>query len=341
MQLDRTHLVIRVRTLSEIGDLALLMVRRYPRGVFLAFLMGAAPWILLDVALLGWIPLAIDQQEFFDEDSVADLFRYGIGMVTLVALQTPFAGMFSTMYLGLAVFEKQPTMGQIWRDGRALMGRALWTLGILRLAIPVTVFYALTWMQDYDVFRDITIPLFVLLYVAINRGSRPFIPEMLLLERCPRKSRSANVVTLSKRSKLLHSPISSDLGGRFLMTALVLGVLSAAVFYTLIFVRGIAWNNWSLDATAWLVFFPASLWTVAAISVIVRLLSYLDARIRLEGWEVELAFRAEAIRQFGQEDPLAATSADETTANARAEQAVAPDALAENAESTPATAAQT
>ena len=33
----------------------------------------------------------------------------------------------------------------------------------------------------------------------------------------------------------------------------------------------------------------------------VRLLSYLDTRIRLEGWEVELAIRVEAMRQFGED----------------------------------------
>ena len=48
-----------------------------------------------------------------------------------------------------------------------------------------------------------------------------------------------------------------------------------------------------------LVIYPLSLWCVAGISVMVRLLNYLDCRIRLEGWEVELAVRAEAMRQFG------------------------------------------
>ncbi len=38
---------------------------------------------------------------------------------------------------------------------------------------------------------------------------------------------------------------------------------------------------------------------MAGLSVLIRFLSYLDARIRLEGWEVDLAVRAEAQRQFG------------------------------------------
>jgi hypothetical protein len=44
---------------------------------------------------------------------------------------------------------------------------------------------------------------------------------------------------------------------------------------------------------------PLALWTVVALSIFVRFLCYLDARIRLEGWEVELAVRAEALRQRG------------------------------------------
>ena len=56
-----------------------------------------------------------------------------------------------------------------------------------------------------------------------------------------------------------------------------------------------------------LVLFPMALWIMGGVSVIVRLLSYLDSRIRLEGWEVELAIRAEAMRQFGEEAGLIAT----------------------------------
>jgi len=53
-----------------------------------------------------------------------------------------------------------------------------------------------------------------------------------------------------------------------------------------------------------LVFFPLSLWCVAGISVIIRILNYLDTRIRLEGWEVELSVRAEALRQFGSDEQI-------------------------------------
>ncbi len=57
-----------------------------------------------------------------------------------------------------------------------------------------------------------------------------------------------------------------------------------------------------MNLTVLLVFFPLALWLVAGASVIIRLLNYLDTRIRLEGWEVELSVRAESLRQFGNED---------------------------------------
>jgi hypothetical protein len=41
---------------------------------------------------------------------------------------------------------------------------------------------------------------------------------------------------------------------------------------------------------------PITLWTVVAFMGVARFLSYLDLRIRQEGWEVELLVRAEAAR---------------------------------------------
>ena len=54
MQLDRTHVVIRLRTLSEIGDLSMVMIRRYPKALLVGFLLGALPWCLANAALLSW-----------------------------------------------------------------------------------------------------------------------------------------------------------------------------------------------------------------------------------------------------------------------------------------------
>ena len=130
------------------------------------------------------------------------------------------------------------------------------------------------------------------------------MPEILLLEQCPIRAHSDAVITVSRRSKSLHSPMASDLGGRFVAVGFVSFWLLLSVLYTLIWFRGIATGQWTWDLVVLLLMYPLALWTVAGISVLVRLLSYLDTRIRLEGWEVELAIRAEAMRQFGEEAGL-------------------------------------
>ncbi len=54
--------------------------------------------------------------------------------------------------------------------------------------------------------------------------------------------------------------------------------------------------DWWLPAVE----FPLALWLVIGFAAVARFLSYLDVRIRREGWEVELTLRAEAARLAGQ-----------------------------------------
>lgn len=117
----------------------------------------------------------------------------------------------------------------------------------------------------------------------------------------PLGAKSDNVITVAKRSKSLHKPMSSELSGRFLAVGFILCWVFLSVLYSLVWVRGIVLGQWSWGLFTLLVMFPVALWVVAGLSVLIRLLSYLDTRIRLEGWEVELAVRAEAMRQFGEE----------------------------------------
>lgn len=307
MQLDRTHIAIRVRTLSEIGDLSLVMIRHYPRAFFQAFFVGAAVWIIADLLLLGWLPLQPVAADAIDGALTADRWRYVIWMVTLVFLQAPIAGALATYMLGQSIFEQQISLGKAIAEVRPVGWQLIQVLGVGRLAIPAMMLAGWRWNTETNVFFDFLVPFVFLLIAALIRSNRPFVGEMILLERCPRRSNQAGVVTLRRRSKALHTPMASELGGRFLIVALTLVVLAACLFYALIWARGIALGDWASDAFTLLVFFPLALWLIASLSVVVKLLGYLDARIRLEGWEVELAIRAEAIRQFG-EDAMSAVS---------------------------------
>lgn len=300
MQLDRTHVVIRLRTLSEIGDLAMVMIRRYPSSLLIGFAIGAAPWILANALLLSWIPIREADYGLEDQEAVTEVTRYLVWMAVLVFIQAPIAGVLTTLYLGQAVFEHRPTWNSIVNQAKRQMKRWLWVLGMKRLAIPTMIFLAFRWGYPRDALSDAFVPLVIALLVAGFRSTRPFVPEILLLEQCPLSGNPDQVITISRRARSLHSPMSGDLTGRFISVSFIYGGLLLSVFATLLWCRGIAVGQWNLmDLTVLLLLYPLALWTIAAISVIVRLLNYLDTRIRLEGWEVELAVRAEAMRQFG------------------------------------------
>ncbi len=317
MQLDQTHVVVRLRTLSEIGDLAMVMIRRYPASLLIGFAAGAVGWAIANLLLIGWIPISEAAYGLDDEEAFPEVVRYMSWMMLLVVLQTPAAGVFTTLYLGQAVFEKRPTWKSVFQEAKRQFRSWFWVLGVKRLAVPTMVFLAIRWGQPVHAFWDTVVPIGIVLTIGIIRSSRPFMPEILLLEQCPIRSNSDSVITMARRSKSLHTPMASDLGGRFLAVAVVLFGVFLSVLYTLIWFRGISLGQWNfMTLTVLLVFYPLALWTVAGVSVLVRLLSYLDTRIRLEGWEVELAIRAEAMRQFGEEAGMMGTPAQTTNTQA-------------------------
>ena len=86
-------------------------------------------------------------------------------------------------------------------------------------------------------------------------------------------------------------------------------LLVGLVLYTAIMAQGVLITDWpfhfsteegsfgwNLDWFKLQVVYPACLWLVVAFMAVVRFLSYLDLRIRHEGWEVELLMRAESLR---------------------------------------------
>ena len=314
MQLDRTHVVIRRRTLPEIGDLALVMLRRYPSALTVGFMIGVFPWLIANWILIGWIPLEEAKYGLGDDEAMAEIWRYIAWMAVLVVLQTPLAGAATTLYLGQAVFEQKPPWSFVFKQLKKQVGGLLWTLGIKRLAIPAMVICAFRFGQAANWFWDMVVPGGLMLTIAFIRSNRPFLPEILVLEQCPiRASGAENAITVARRSKSLHQPMASDLGGRYMSVSFVLFWLFLSVLYTFVFCRGITLGMWNWDLVFLLGMIPIALWVVAGTSVIIRLLNYLDTRIRLEGWEVELAVRAEAIRQFGEELPLAHKAIPDTT----------------------------
>ena len=309
MQLDRTHVAIRIRTISEIGDLALVMIRRYPGALLVAFVLGALPWILLDYAILGYLPIREAQLGLNDPDAVPELRRFRMWFITLVFLQTPWAGAAATYYLGQAVFEAKPTYRSVFAAVRSKRWTLLWTLGILRGPLLWMWVPILRWGSPYNGFFDVFVPGAVLVLYGAVRGGRPFLPEILLLEQCPVRGKNERTITASLRSSRLHGPISGMLMHRGVVVSLVLVGLTLSFYHTSgTFLSLLTGNRSTFSLVPVLFLFPLALWIVAGISVFVRFLNYLDSRIRLEGWDVELAVRAEAIRQFGDDTGGPATN---------------------------------
>ena len=74
--------------------------------------------------------------------------------------------------------------------------------------------------------------------------------------------------------------------------------LTGTVFGAFLFISGVFFNDWQPGPVMLVTIYPLSLWIVAGFMTVVRFLSYLDLRIRHEGWEVELLLRAEASRML-------------------------------------------
>jgi len=136
----------------------------------------------------------------------------------------------------------------------------------------------------------------LLVYVVAIRASRPFMNEIVLLERNPLTSRGERVMTVGRRSTMLHSASGGDLFARWAGSALVGITLVLAIYGAFLFVSGVLLNDWSQRPIMVRFCLPLSMWIASGYFTVFRFLSYLDVRIRQEGWEVELRLRAEAAR---------------------------------------------
>ena len=309
MQLDQTHVAIRARTLTEISDLAMVMIRSYPAAAFFGFAVGALPWAILNLCLLGWIPIQEYRIPTYDQEMESSLLKYQLLMALLVFVQTPAAGVFTTLYIGQAVFESRPPWRSVFREARASFIRWFLVLGVYRGPLPIMAILVANWGQPESFMLDYFWPFLIGLIVLLLRSNRPFLPEILLLERCPlRAGNRLDAIVAKRRSAALHRPIAGELFGRFIAMSFVLIGFVGLFLYTLLWARGVLFGLWVWDVWVYLFLYPLALWGAGSLSVLIRFLSYLDTRIRLEGWEVQLAVRAEAIRQFGDhEDSIKAT----------------------------------
>jgi hypothetical protein len=70
-----------------------------------------------------------------------------------------------------------------------------------------------------------------------------------------------------------------------------------------LFAQAILIGSWDLSEVIIYAIVPLSLWMVGLLMTVFRYLCYIDSRIRLEGWEIDLRLRAESKRIAGHRLP--------------------------------------
>jgi hypothetical protein len=307
MQLDRTRIVIRERGLLETLDLALHVMREFVGPIVITSLMAIVPLAVINYFLIGWMA-----PPEFDETILG--FRFLWSMTLLIYLEAPLASIFTVAYLGPAVFLEERTIRAVARDVLRYIPHLLLAQALLRGVLPVWGLYLCLDRTSYsadgmEIFLMFIVFL-ILCLATLMRAVRPYVNEIILLEKNPLRSAKAGEVTIGQRSAHLHGPYSGDLMIRWIGGAMVGLFLTLATLVTVITLVGQLTSDWPFRTVSdpifewqfnlsWFklqVMYPACLWSVVVFMGVVRFLSYLDLRIRHEGWEVELLMRAEALR---------------------------------------------
>ena len=280
MQFDKTRIAIRERDLFDLLDLALHMVRTHWLSLLVASLVGVAPFALLNYWLLAELTFVEEQ----------DYAWYAFRMVLLVLFEAPLAAVPVTLLLGQAMFSERFAVARIARQAIASLPHLfIYQLLIRGLLMPQALFW-----ETFD--RNWTALMwayFIAWFVPFTYW--PYINEVILLERNPLRSGKSHLSTW-KRSRVLHQGYYGDLFARLLGCAVIAAALGTALWLALWYVRGLFAETNDFDSTMYTIYLPVALWIVAAFFNVVRFLSYLDLRIRREGWEVELMLRAESDR---------------------------------------------
>jgi hypothetical protein len=183
--------------------------------------------------------------------------------VLLVFLEVPWATAPLTLVLGELMFGRRPTAGRV--------------LGRLMRALPVLFVYQF-------VLRNLLI--WTVVFFPLIPSRLVFLSEVILLER-DRWWRAL------RRSAQLCARRGGDLFAQWL-AVLFFGAAFVGCFWvgTGAVLRALTTSELTWDQPGWGDFyglrFQLGLWLAIAFFAVARFLTYIDHRIRKEGWEIEL-----------------------------------------------------
>jgi hypothetical protein len=266
MQLDKTEIVIRERSFPDLLDLSLHVARRHAAPLAAAFLAGAVPFAVLNHWLLA------DFLRDFDIDDLPSGW-YFYWMLVLVIWEAPLAAAPITLYLGQALFSQQPSAARLGKDFLS--------------SLPQLIFFEVVLRGIFSVFP----PFWTILY-----WGWPYLNEIILLERNPWRKRGMYGTSTASRSSNMHGRNRAELFSRWLGSLMIGAALIAAIWAACWYLRLKLAYELEFDQPMYTIYLPAAIWLSLGYFAVVRFLSYLDLRIRTEGWEVELIMRAEGAR---------------------------------------------
>ncbi len=124
----------------------------------------------------------------------------------------------------------------------------------------------------------------------------PYLNEVILLERNPMRAAHYRGTSTVRRCGELHG---AEAGSVFLRTlvSLIIGLIaSAALWISLAVVQSLLFHEEIFNSPVFIFWYQLVLWIVVGYFTVVNFLAYLDLRIRTEGWEVEVAMKAEGAK---------------------------------------------
>jgi hypothetical protein len=269
VQLDKTRIAIRERSFPDIMDLALVVCRGHAPALLFTTLLGTVPAAMFNHWLLG---RSLDHLDI-DPDPGSSIMGYLWFTLWLIVFEIPLVAVPTTLYLGQALFLEKPSikrmLSDFWRSLPQLFVFQVLLRGFLTLCV-------VTW--------------FVLFVVW------PYLNEILLLERNPLTASRKGTISTLGRANAMHGRNIGELFGRWIASVFLGTLLIISFWYSTWFMRDFLFQQSEFDSTMFTIWLQVAIWLVLGYFTVVRYLSYLDLRIRTEGWEVELLMRAEGER---------------------------------------------
>lgn len=269
MRLDRAHIQIRPRSHLDVLDLAVALVRTRWLGLGICAALGVAPFLALN--------LYVFTPDYFDHsDFVGLVFTYFLFLV----LEVPWATSLISLYLGQATFMPRVSKRAIALDFLRSLGQLFFYQFMIRGLCVVII---------------VLLPLVALGFKYLN--------EIILLER-------ANWMRTWSRRSSFHSRLLGKIFGESLFDLFVGGLMTILLMNALISITDLwadrwswSWSDFASTDLVWQLVEPifrwegqVALWLVLCFFTVARFLSYLDCRIRREGWDVELKMKIQAAR---------------------------------------------